>query len=387
MKKYKKILLIVSAVCILVGFGMMTGAWFSLQSKDPDEISIMQFTEKSHSITDQFTRIEINTLNSSVEILPSKDGTCHIVCDDNEKLYHEVSVKESDQGTTLHITQHDEWEWYETIGGMYWNRDPVVTVYLPETEYSFFDIVSAGGDVTVTPGFQVQSAFFRTTSGNIVLSEIYANQLGVYSTSGDIGVRSIRVELEVYLENVSGFTQVEDLTSTDLTLATTSGDIILNAAVAEYMSVSAISGNVTLSSCKFSSTASINNISGFVEIIDSVCGEQTIHSTSGELRLRNVQTNMLELSSISGHIELWDVISKGNVYLQTDSGEVLFSGTDAAQFEIITSSGCVSGTLLTPKNFITETTSGYVEIPPSDENAGICYIRTVSGDINIALQS
>ena len=54
--------------------------------------------------------------------------------------------------------------------------------------------------------------------------------------------------------------------------------------------------------------------------------------------------------------------------------------------EFLSTSGGVSGNLLSPKNFIVDTNSGYVSFPPSDESAGICHISTVSGNISIAIE-
>lgn len=386
MKKSKKILLIVSVICILAGCAMMAGAWFRLVDMEPEELSTMKFEEKSHTITDTFSEIIINTSNSSIEILPSADGSCRVVCDDNEKLYHEVSVQKTENGSLLYISQHNEWEWYETLGGLYWEEKPALKVYLPKTEYTILRADSGSGDITVAPDFSFHTVHTRSISGNTSLSDMEVENMMVYSSGGDIALRSIQVEQDAYLENVSGFTQVENLTASALTTFASSGDTVLEKVSSGYLNMSTVSGHMRIYSGNFSDTSHFETSSGFIEITDSVCGDQTLYSVSGDVTLQTVQASGMELGSSSGTLSLWDVICSGNAHFDTVSGEIMFSGLDAENLGLVTSSGDVSGDLLTPKIFFTETSSGYVEVPPSDEDAGICHVSTASGNINIVIK-
>lgn len=386
MKKSKKIALIASAVCILAGLCMATTAWFSLQNADPSELSTMQFEEKSHTITEPFNDVIISTINSSIEILPSSDGICRVVCDDNEKLYHQVFFQESEDGTALHIVQHDEWEWYETLGGLHWDEDPILTVYLPQTEYEILDAVSGSGDITVAPDFRFRTLSTRSTSGNTALTGLKAENLLVNSSSGDISLRSVQVAEAIVLENVSGFTRVENLTASELNTASSSGDTVLENITSEYLNMRSVSGAARVYGSNFSNTSYFETSSGSIEIVDSLCGDQTLHSVSGSVTLQNVQANAMELRTTSGDVKLWEVHCEGNTHFETVSGEIMFTGLDAANLDFVTSSGVVSGSLLTPKNFITQTSSGYVEVPYSDPEAGTCSVQTVSGDIIITIQ-
>ena len=386
MKKSKKILLIAAVALILTGCITMGAAWASLSKMSAEEIAFMQFEEKTHTITEPFNDIIISTINSSIQILPSSDGSCRIVCDDNEKMYHQVSFQESEDGTVLHIAQRNEWKWYETLGGLHWEETPVLIVYLPQTEYEILDAVSGSGDITVAPDFRFGTLHLNSTSGNTALTELEAEHLNVLSASGDILLRSVRVSEGVSLQNVSGFTRVENLTASELTTVSFSGDTDLENASSGYLSVRTISGITRVHSGNFSDTSYFETSSGDMEIVDSLCGDQTLKTVSGNVALYNVRTRAMELRSTSGDLELQNVLSDGNAHCETVSGEITLIGSDAENLELVTSSGDVSGNLLSPKNFITETSSGYVDVPPSDESAGTCYIRTVSGNISIVIE-
>ena len=386
MKKSKKILLIAAVVFILLGAVMMGFSWHSLVGMESGKIATMQFEETTHIIAEEFDDIIINTQNSAIELLPSSDGSCRIVCDDNEKMYHQVSFQESEDGTVLHIAQHNEWEWYETLWGLHWQEDPVLTVYLPTSEYEVVDVITGSGDVTVAPDFRFRTLHINATSGNTALTGIEAEHLNVLSASGDILLRSIRVSGDVYLQHVSGFAKIENLTASELTTYASSGDTFLDQVSVKYLDTSAVSGKIQVYGGNFYERSSFETSSGDIEIVDSECAEQRIKAVSGELSLQNITGISLTAETTSGSVGIFKASYSHSALCNTVSGEIQFTGLDAENLEFITSSGDVSGNLLSPRNFITETFSGYVDVPPSDESAGTCHIRTVSGNISIAIK-
>jgi DUF4097 and DUF4098 domain-containing protein YvlB len=57
---------------------------------------------------------------------------------------------------------------------------------------------------------------------------------------------------------------------------------------------------------------------------------------------------------------------------------------DAADIYIETTTGSVTGTLISEKQFFTETSTGKVNVPPSG-NGGRCEIETGTGNIRIEI--
>lgn len=386
MKKSVKILLTVSVLLILIGSAMMAGAWFAMANRPSEEMAAIEFVENTHTITENFSDIILNTQSSSIEILHSPDGVCRIVCDDSEKLYHKVSFQKSDAGTVLYIAQHSELQWYETLWGFHWQEDPVLSVYLPKSEYGVVDAASGSGDISIAPDFCFTTLSTSAISGNTKLSELCTENLQAYSSSGDISIQTLHVEDSIYLENVSGFTRAEDVSATQITTSASSDDTVLEGVSSDYLHATAVSGEIRVMGGTFRDTSYFETSSGSIEISDSECGELTVQAVSGSVTLQNVRGPSLNAGTSSGDVSLWDTLYSGNVLCHTTSGAVQFTGLDGENLEFITSSGDVSGNLLSAKNFITETSSGYVSVPPSDETAGTCHISTVSGSINIAIK-
>ena len=386
MKKAKLVLIIVSVICIILGAAMAVSAYFSLANDTSKQLAAIKFEEMTHTIEESFTKLNIHTVNSSIEILPSPDGVCRIVCDDSEKLYHDVSVTESVQGVQLNINQQEDWQWYEMLYGLYRAEDIRVRVYLPESEYELLHADSTNGDITVAPDFRFQTVNTHTSSGNTKLTALNSDSLTAVTVSGNLVLRNIEAASDVYAQNANGFIQAEHATAPNITVFSSSGGTVLDHVSADYLHTSAVSGEIRVLSGSFRDSSYFETDSGDIGITDSQCGENVMLTLSGNVALQNVNGISLNISTSSGEILIEDALYSENVLCHTDSGAILFRGLDAANLEFHSTSGGVSGNLLSPKNFIIETTSGFVNVPRSDEGSGICIITTFSGNIDITIE-
>ncbi len=86
--------------------------------------------------------------------------------------------------------------------------------------------------------------------------------------------------------------------------------------------------------------------------------------------------------SDTGTIFLKNVVAEGRFSIENGTGNVKFEKSDAAQISVKTSTGDVTGTLLSEKVFITETSTGNVRVPKTI-TGGKCAITTSTGNIEI----
>lgn len=386
MKKHIRILIITSVISIFIGTSMLLGALLALRSGAENAVAGLQFNEKSHTITDSFTKINIRTINSSIELLPSPDGVCRIVCSDNEKLYHQISVTESPSGSQLNINQVSNWKWYEMLYDLFQQDNLSLRLYLPESEYALLHAHSSSGDITIAPDFRFETVNTYTASGNTKMAALYAKHLTVSSVSGDLILRNLEAAEDAFLESISGFTQVENLKAVNVTTHASSGRTVLENVASDTLHTTTVSGDIHVLGGNFRDTAYFEASSGNVEIVDSEVSEQTIQTVSGNVTIQNASGKSLNAGSSNGNISIENALYSGNLLCRTTSGAIMFFGLDASMLELFSSSGDISGNLLSSKNFITETSSGFVTIPPSDEAAGTCHIQTTSGNINIVIK-
>ena len=118
--------------------------------------------------------------------------------------------------------------------------------------------------------------------------------------------------------------------------------------------------------------------------IDSITAEQVnLTTTTGEIAVNDATTkNGIDIKTDTGTITLKNVVAAGSLSVKSDTGDVRFEDSDAAQISIKTSTGDVTGTLLSEKVFITNSSTGRISVPKTTAG-GKCEITTDTGDIRI----
>lgn len=170
-----------------------------------------------------------------------------------------------------------------------------------------------------------------------------------------------------------------------LNAASMSGDIdVANEFTFDNAKVGSISGDVSVKA-DVKQELNISSTSGDV-IINNISATECINasSVSGEIDLSNVKGKEIFANTISGGVMLTDTVASQKLKANSTSGEINLKRCDAKNIVLDTVSGEISGTLLSNKQFITETTSGTVNVPQSVSNEE-CRITTVSGDIYIEI--
>lgn len=170
-----------------------------------------------------------------------------------------------------------------------------------------------------------------------------------------------------------------------LNAASMSGDIdVANEFTFDNAKVGSISGDVSVKA-DVKQELNISSTSGDV-IINNISATECINasSVSGEIDLSNVKGKEIFANTISGGVMLADTVASQKLKANSTSGEIDLKRCDAKNIVLDTVSGEISGTLLSNKQFITETTSGTVNVPQCVSNEE-CRITTVSGDIYIKI--
>ncbi len=285
------------------------------------EMNTVSFVTNAYTIDEEFLNISINGEECDVMLLPSEDESCKVVCYENDKVYHSVEVKDD----TLTIERHDNRKWYEHIG-VYW-ENMKITVYLPEKEYKSLYAKNQSGDITIPEQFSFDSADVQTTSGDINFTALVKGELSTKTTSGDVYVGETTPS-KLSVQSKSGELTIKDVTVQD---------------------------NITFS------------------------------ATSGDVELSGIKCKSITGSTTSGVVDCSDVITSENIRIECSSGDVSLYKCDAASLWLQTSSGNVSGTFLTEKIFLTDTSSGDIDVPHS-ASGGKCEVTTTSGDIECDIE-
>ena len=337
MKKGTKIALLIALVCIVLGT-VLSLSTLAVIDMDFSRLNTTKYTSDTHIVSESFSSIAVDTLEADICLLPTSDNTCSVVYPQGDSLTHTVTV----ENDTLRVQRVDSRMWYEHIG-IFWNpeQDLVITVYLPMQEYASLALESTSGDISVPAQFAFSQADISTTSGDINYCANTSGTLSLSSTSGDL--------------------TIHDLTAEQLKAQSTSGSIDLAEIDAAKLKAASISGDVDLSNV----------------LVDT---QMELDSTSGSIDLAGVIAAELKAVSTSGDIDLSNVLVATQMELDSTSGQITLDRCDAQTLQLHSMSGDIFGSLLTEKQFITNTTSGTVRVPTSS-GTDTCRASTTSGNI------
>lgn len=288
---------------------------------DFTKLSTVAYVTNTYEVSDEFDKISINVDTTEIEFIPTENEICSIVSFEAEEVKHSVAVKNG----TLIISTVDTRKWYDHICISL--GSPKMTVYLPQNEYASLIIETDTGDINIPKDFAFDKIEIDGDTSDVSCFAPVANVLNVELSTGDI--------------------IIDGITADQVKLTTTTGEIAVNSVTAK------------------------NNID--------------IETDTGKVKLSNATCSNFVAESDTGTITLKNVMATDTISIESSTGDVRFEGSDANEISVRTDTGDVTGTLLSKKVFITETSTGRINVPKTTLG-GKCEITTETGDINISIK-
>lgn len=293
---------------------------FNDTSLTTDTTDSVRYETNIYEISEPFSDISLMTDTADIVFALSDDGKCSVECYEYENTKHSVTVEKD----ILVIKRVDTKSWYDYIG--FHLGSPKITVYLPETEYTQLSIHESTGNMEIPKNFAFSNVDISTSTGNVTFSADAQKSVKIKTSTGDICVA----------DSSAG--------SLDLSVTT-----------------------------------------GLVTVSDVSCtGDITVSTSTGKAILTDISCNGVISTGTTGSISLTHVIAANKFSIERSTGDVGFNSCDAAGLYVKTTTGNVSGSLLTEKVFITNTGTGSVNVPKTTAG-GQCEIKTSTGDIKMKI--
>ena len=292
---------ILTAVLLIVAGLALAGGAFLASGFDLSRFSSAKIQTNTYIIPEEFSGIDIHTLEADIRFLPSSDDSCQVVCSEQEKVQHTVLV---DNGT-LQILARDERKWIDHIS--FFSLPHSVEIYLPKDSYDSLTILASTGDISVPASFSFAKATVTTSTGDIDFASSVSGLLELSAGTGDISLSGIQA-----------------------------GDISLSVSTGKIQAESV--------SCQ-------NAFHAYV--------------STGKAFLKDLSCKELHSSGNTGNLTLQDVLAEIRFELKRSTGDIRFENCDAAEILVQTSTGDVTGTLRSDKVFLTKTSTGRIRVPDS----------------------
>ena len=308
------------AACLLVVGALIAVAALASMKFNFRRLSTRQTVANTYTPAGDFSEILIDLATEELCFLPAEDGKCTVVCLEEEGTQHIVTVSKG----ALSIQRVDTRKWHDQIG--FGSEKTSVTVYLPKKEYASLTLRTDTGDVTVPADFRFGTILMTCSTADV---DIRASAEG-----------SIRVQ-------------------------TSTGSIALSGLRASSLDLTASTGRISVSDSVIEGKVSARASTGKVSFTDLNCAEAEVKTTTGD-------------------VELVRVLVSDELRAETDTGNVRFDRSDAPEIYVETDTGDVTGTLLTPKIFEADTSTGKVKLPRSDPG-GRCTLKSDTGDFELEI--
>ena len=262
----------------------------------------------------------ISVTTDTPDIVLIPSETVSVVCTEQENAKHSVSVKDG----ILQIEIIDQRKWYERIGLNFGTAK--IAVYIPQAQYETLTIQGSTGKVNIPEGYGFTMLDIHQSTGDVTCQASTAETLKIKTSTGSI-----------HVENV----------------------------IAGHLELSVTTGKITITDVRCS-------------------GDMQVSVSTGKTSMTNVTCKNLTTNGNTGDIVLKNVVAEEKFTIKRSTGHVKFEGCDAAEIQVTTDTGDVTGTLLSEKVFQCETDTGKVDVPKTT-SGGPCEVKTDTGDIRLKI--
>ncbi len=153
-----------------------------------------------------------------------------------------------------------------------------------------------------------------------------------------------------------------------------------------------ITGNTSDIACDASASElmEISTDTGDIKVEFFRAGEVKLTADTGSIKVSAADAKggaaceSLFVESDTGNIIIENVIAEAALSVESDTGYVKFEGCDAGSIMMKTDTGDITGTLLSEKVIIAESSIGDVDVPKTT-TGGRCELTTGTGDIRITI--
>lgn len=239
MKQAKTIWLLIAASLILIGCILFAGVMTTL-GWDFTALATAKYETNTHTVSEAFDSISINTDTADIVFALSGDGTCRVVCHEQERQTHSVAVENG----TLTVTLTDERTPRDYIGIHF--GSPKITVYLPQREYDNLRIQESTGDIEIPGNFSFRRVEISVSTGNITISDVdCSGDITVTVSTGDVRLTDITCKNLSSKGNTGDISLINVIAEETLSIQRSTGDVKFDRCDAAEIAVTTDTGNVT----------------------------------------------------------------------------------------------------------------------------------------------
>ncbi len=298
MNRSLKICLILAICAILVGL-VIFGVMMSALGWDFTKLSTAKFETNEYEISEEFNDINAEIDTADVVFAVSNDEKCRVVCYEDVKMPHTVSV----ESNTLTINVDNEKSWYDYIGFNF--SSPKIIVYLPNAEYNSLVVNGDTGNIEIPQDFKFNNMNVSVHTGDVNCYASVAESAKIAATTGNI--------------------HVDGISATSLDVSVSTGDTILSNIMCQNLISTGSTGDVSLKNVIVTEKIYIERSTGDVKFDRSDAGEIIVETNTGDVTGTLLSEKVFITKTNTGKVNVPTTATGGKCEITTSTGNIKIS--------------------------------------------------------------
>ncbi|MBR2903359.1 MAG: DUF4097 family beta strand repeat protein [Clostridia bacterium] len=282
---------------------------------DFQKLSTTKYESNTHTVTDVFTKVKLETSTANVEIAPSQDTTCAVECFEDEKRRHEVTI----EGDTLIVREKDTRAWYEHFGINFYTTK--VTLYLPQSSLAEISAEVKTGNLSMHSGIDAQKVKLTTSTGDIRANGLTMAELNATTNTGKVSLGGIDAS-SLSVSTSTGDIDVCDVAASTVSVSTGTGRVSLDDFAVGTLDVAGRTGDIALSRVVASGTLTIDVKTGDVSFDRCDAGEIDIEISTGRVSGSLLSEKVFDVRVSTGRIDVPENGVGGTCKIRGGTGDV-----------------------------------------------------------------
>lgn len=289
------------AALLILGGGILFVSTMATLHWDFEALSTIQYETNTYVITEDFHNITINSGTADILFLPSYDGSCRVVCDEERDTKYNVAVEDDSLIIKL-VSDKSISNYIRNIGINL--HTPKLTVYLPKAEYKHLTIQEDTGDIRLPADFHFESMDLSLHTGDVACFASVSEQMKIKTTTGHICAEKVSADM-LDLTVSTGNVRLDNVRCNALQTTGSTGDILLKNVIAvDTISIRRSTGDVRFDA---SDAAAISVETDTGDVTGTLLTDKvfTTHTSTGEVEVpQNTTGGRCEITASTGDIQI-----------------------------------------------------------------------------------
>jgi len=364
-------LIVVGSVAL--GAGAVIVGYHAIKGRGNDT-----FISNRHELDGEIKNFDIDTATANVELAKATDGKGLVVCEEKEKIYHEVTLQDG----LLKIKTIDKRRWYERWFFNFDFRPMKVTIYLPENDYENLNYVSSTGSLDIASDFTFTSIKAVASTGSININNKVSGDIEAEASTGGVSIKDATAN-NIKAEASTGSVAVKNSEVTgEMKLEASTGAVAVKEVKCASFYAKTSTGSFRATGIEATGDVYIEGSTGSSNTRTIKCQNLTVKHSVGSATIEDAQCENLTVKGSTGPVRLTNAVANNKMDIKTSTGDVIFKDSDAASLKIETDTGDVEGNFLSPKIVYFDSDTGHGHYP-KETSGGICDIKTDTGNANL----